>query len=362
MNVDFSKDVVAFLKKSGLELPKFNTERVTEADKIFIKRGVFEVNTSGYSISFLKYLVDKELINSFDDLSQVEDVSSSDVIALMQESHVLSLDNETGEIVYFIDDSKHILKFQELDTVEIERLSAFVPEVPFDIIQGGNVEKAKEVESLYRICVINKIFMNCFNVEIYNLLQEYDIGKLAGPISFRDLEKKIVEATPNIVRLIMQLCNYKLTNVKTKKEQMFDRSLTTQENQALRQLAIGIANCTNENEEYVQSGRTKAEREVRRQEVRDKIETLINESSVSMIYRLRKLNSEDIPPRDYVKITIAADALAEQVRFNENLNDNPSFVAAIKRKLRRRGFREYLSEFRLSKLKEYKAGGTVELS
>lgn len=65
-----------------------------------------------------------------------------------------------------------------------------------------------------------------------------------------------------------------------------------------------------------------------------------------MLYQILKLSSRNIPDLPYNIIDRLADDLANQITVREGLSNYPSVTTDIKRKLKRRAYREFLYRFK----------------
>jgi hypothetical protein len=259
-------DIIKFLKEADIDVEEFDLGKYIKGkNEDIANKQYFDAERSGYVEAFLAKMVDKELIKDFDDFDKIDDPTANSIIELSRKAVPLSLDDESGEVVYYVDGEKKILEFREMQVPDLSRLADLIDDVPYDVTQSGIIERAKESESIYRVCVLNKVYNGAFTKYIKDAMRGYDFEKLKGDLLFADVEKKIIEATPNVSRLIVQICNFKLTNVKTKKEQRFERSLFTAEDLDLRALKLSISAIINDFESVIKSKETKAQREVARE-------------------------------------------------------------------------------------------------
>lgn len=232
-----------------------------------------------------------------------------------------------------------------------------LPEVTFDIAQNGILECGREAEAMYKVLVINKAYSGLWSALIKQTLSNYDVERLkikdevTGGRSFCDLLALMQEESSVAFRIIVDACNLKLSELKTKKDLKLYLDFSKMENVHLRELKLKIIQNCNSYIDAINNETIRARREVKREEQRQEEARIIEASPVGILYRILNLSSRDIPDVPFNQMNRFADELAMYIELEEKLQFFPSVVADIKRKLKRRAYREFLYRYK-TKLKE----------
>lgn len=89
-----------------------------------------------------------------------------------------------------------------------------LPISAFSFDQGGNVRKSREVEAIYQVLVVNKIFDNVFINDINNILDvDYNFIDLASDrgYDFLSLLRKIQDYQSVYKNAVLSACQIKIS-------------------------------------------------------------------------------------------------------------------------------------------------------
>lgn len=100
-----------------------------------------------------------------------------------------------------------------------------------------------------------------YSNSIYDIGSQYDFNEMQGFSTYLRIFKRRH-------RHIISACNFKLTDVKTKKEQAMLNSISKAENQELIALKLEIARIRQSFAANIERGSTKAQKEVEREKMR----------------------------------------------------------------------------------------------
>jgi len=230
------------------------------------------------------------------------------------------------------------------------------------VSQSGVIEKAKEAECAYKVSILNAVYDQSWNYELSEILRNFNFREMKNEngLKFSDLLKEIIEMTGPVARLIVSVCNNKLTEVKTKKEQMIYSSLSEEEVCDLTKLKLKISSIRVNSAEEISLGETRAERTVLRERVEREINAAIDDSKVSILYRIIHKSSEFILEGVKIKISKISKLLVEDIKREEKKSGSEvgtNLARIIQSRLRKRGFREYLSEAKAHDINVYRNGG-----
>lgn len=213
------------------------------------------------------------------------------------------------------------------------------------MIQGEIIKRAKEAEAIAKVFIANKIYGGVWTSLIRRTLNGYNVKDLTpdeSKLAFTEILKVMSEEAGSTFRIIMDDINFKLYNIKTKKDLILYKDLGTVVSRDLTKLKIDISIIRSDYEVEIATGKTKARREVKLEEMNAKISNEVAKSPVGAYFRVLQLNSEDIPEPIKAEIARLCDDCANQVTLKEGVSNYGSEVAKIKRKFKRRAFNEFL--------------------
>ena len=204
---------------------------------------------SQYCVAFLRKIRDKALIKDFEDGSEYEDFSVEKLIELSRYNYDLVFNAQEGTlgvekdglIIDKIEDSVNFGNPKEI--------APFLPDVTFDITQGGVRERSIEAEAAYKLVVAASLMDNAFTESLGRCIQNFDFKDFSSKKeSFSELLTRMQPSLNETLRVVIAACNIKLFNAKTKKEQRIYKLLTPSESSALNDLDIQIRILRNKSE------------------------------------------------------------------------------------------------------------------
>lgn len=350
----------AFLKNTEY------SKALANISKELFNQGIEALDKSEAMSSYLKTLKEEKLISEYDLGAEYDSIEMKKLIELSEHSYAIFLDEETGNVAYKDNAGKiYQLDFSFDDDVMHRRnIAELLPNVTFDVLQNGDVDKAKEAEAIYKVVVVNEILDGLYLSAIKRTLNGYNFKNLQpheGEKNFRSLLKTILEEASSTIRIIMGACEIKIAELKTKKEVKILSGISIVEAQELRELKISILAKRNEYAKIIAKEETKARREVKRESLREEERNLIEASSVKTLYRILELNTEAIPMKARIAIARKAKLLAFNLKERSEFIGSDSLVLKLANRLQRRGYREYIAEMKTNLLKELREGKPVEI-
>lgn len=370
--LNFDKFIKSNLKsaKEALDSSDMFKRAVEGVEKEYIESLGLNIQEEDYMVQYLRILQEQKIIEEYQVGIEYENISPDQLVELSKKSFEIFSDKATGQIAYKDDKGKMIaLNFDFNDDIfHRKSIAAVLPNVTFDIIQNGDIEKAKEAEAAYKVVTINKIYDGLYSNEIMSTMRGYDYEQLEpseGSLSFTEILRTMLEESSAVTRIIVAACNIKLIDVKTKKELKIYTNISDQENQELNDLKLAILNLRNDYVDIIAAEPTKAKRAVKREELEEEISEKISDSKVGNIFRILNLNVEAIPNKPRIQIARIAKTLAFAIKSKivsrkETIKD--SLVLKLANKMQRRGYREYLAEMKIKLLKQYRECDDFELN
>lgn len=184
-------------------------------------------------------------------------------------------------------------------------LSSKIPSVSFDVDQGGNLRKGEEAEAAYCCAIVCLVVSDeIFSIELDSVINNYNyttFDGLEGGSNFKELLTSWQNLQSVTVNVCVSAAKYNITDIKKDTEMFLRtgiqedlvielRSLDTKIKDINRNYSTGVLSPVNI--------RTLTKIEIL-QKLEDKnveIQKNINESSVELLYKIFKLNSEYISP------------------------------------------------------------------
>lgn len=212
-------------------------------------------------------------------------------------------------------------------------LSDVLPPCPFDIEQGGNLRKAEETESAYYCAIVCLVLKdNVFLDEINTTIKNYNFSEMdAYPdhLNFKDLLGSWLDLQSYLINISVSAAKYRISDLKKDTEKFLRDGIPQEEVLELRELATSIKNINrlystgvlspdkiiNLNKIEILKFLDKKNRE---------IESLVNNSSVSILYKLENLSTEYINPITKKKLINLAKAGIEE--FYKDVPSDKSLI------------------------------------
>lgn len=237
-------------------------------------------------------------------------------------------------------------------------LSDKIPDLNFDIDQGGNVRKAAEAQSAYCCAIVVLVLKDSyFTNQLRDVLLNYNFDKMSGgetSMSFQDLLSEWQSLQSTTINIAVSAAKFKITDLKKDSERFLKSSIPEEQQVELRDLSNSISSINREYSLGVLSPTnvkklTKVEilqhLEKRNYQVRE----LKNKSPVGVLYNLMSLSSEYLDPVVKRKIVVLAELKINELYDNDN---NLQFIVGERKTIVDRWKRRYIKLARLSKRKE----------
>ena len=361
-----------FAVKRGVETPLENLEKMFELDSTFKnqqKDGLadqreYDVEDSMWKDVLLLKMKKEKLIDSFQLYVKGDNAVTQDkIIELLTSACNLHESDKTGNIVYVDSEGEKEFPKEIRDTVLREKVAeALLPEINLDVTQSGDVRRAKEVQAMYKLSVLNAAFGYRLIDQIKDVLAGYDVKLLnKNDKTFAGLLRDVLEQLPTIAQSIATLCNVKISLAKADRLQKINLKYTQEEDTKLRSLLIDIASLRLKEGDRINNLETKAERQVERDKLEEEIKTMAKRKGIEVIYTISKLSADDVNDRAYAKMNLLVNKLGVIIEEREGLSDCPDFVRKIKQQLRRRCFRQYIQEWAKQLYNTYTETGEFEI-
>lgn len=321
---------------------------------------------TGYTTPMLLGMKEEGLINSYDGSTKMPKLTKQAIIELANRESMIRLDEDGNKLYY------HVETLDESGKPSITRvyidssnespenkkdISLSLPEVTYDVMGDGSIESTLELKAIYTVLSVNRVFNNVYFNRIKEVIYAYDCEKLEqNDKTFRGLLEGIIEDAPREVNLVVAACRRKLNDIIIKKDMVLDQLIPQKEGSELRSIKLKIAlhesvyrDRISQAEDKVEKLRLERERDVKKKE-------MISESSVETLYYIKTLNSDKIPIAARQRLNEFVREFTMMVKIKEGLSDETDIYRKFVRQVRRRAYREFLAEMRLSLYEAYTNG------
>jgi hypothetical protein len=311
-------------------------------------------STSSFESKMLTLLKDSKIVKNLMMSDILDDFDSEILLKLLK--HPLKIEANESGIIAKVEGGDDIIcpNFSINISENGKWLSDLLPPCPFDIEQGGNLRKAEEAESAYFcaiVCLVLKdeIFLN----EIHDTIKNYNYSEMdsyADHLNFKSLLNSWLDLQSVLINITVSAAKYRISDLKKDTEMFLRDGIPQEEVLELRELATSIKNLNRIYSTDVLSPDkvtklSKIEILKHLEDKSRKINQLINESKVSILYKLEHLSTEYINPITKKKLINLAKAGVEE--FYKDLPDDKSLIVD-KRVLYDRWKRRFLKLEKLS--------------
>lgn len=257
---------------------------------------------------------EKRLLDALKESKVVEHVLMKSVLDEMNSEILKKLLAEAMPIT--IKDSELVFTTKEDEEIRCPNFSASIsndgkwlsdkiPNVSFDIEQGGNLRKAEEAESAYCCCIVNMVLDDeIFREELDKVIKEYNYDQMDGIVAGKNFKNLLIswqDLQSVMINVCISAAKYKIANVKKDTEKFLRdgipedmvielRSLETKIKDINRLYSTGVLSPLNVKH------LTKIEVLKKLEEKNVNIENEIKTSNVETLYRILNLSSEYISP------------------------------------------------------------------
>lgn len=219
--------------------------------------------------------------------------------------------------VYFFNSQNDKVYAPEIYTSLDEKglwLSEKLPDITFDIDQGGNVRMADEAEALYCCLCVSNILKDAdvFKDEVKRVAKNYSFNSMSpsnDSLSFRELIVSWQDIQSVIINIIISACKFNISNQKKDIEKFLRDGILDSEVVELRDVESKIKSINYSFSEGDLSPKIiKSLTKIQKLKLIDdrdsRISEVIKKSPCGVLYRLLNLSSEYISPVKKKKISI----------------------------------------------------------
>lgn len=327
-------------------------------------------NKINYSLEkLLSYLIDDKIIPK--DVLPSNDIDLCDpvLIKCMEEGSEFWYDAINDEL-FIITDNGDKIKAPDLSygtSTSSTWLCDYLPDVIFDIDQGGNVRRGDEAESCYKLVCIGYVISD-FRNELIEFFKKYDYDLMTfkeGEVynSFNQLLQYYQSLNSIRINSIISAASLKMSYYKEKNESFYTGLLESEEIIKLSTLSRELKTKISEYEKerglnpYDIKNLSKVSKLKLIDERDREMDLIIERSSVATLYRISKLTSERIPAVIKSKVLREANrASKEYIKIN-NITGLDALDAEneYKRIVIKESYRAILKSIKANEVLKYKA-------
>lgn len=298
-------------------------------------------------------------------------VDSQLLIKLITEPFLIGYDESDG-ILYFINDDgerQNCPEIQEGVSTSRDWISDFLPAVPFDISQGGNLRRASEAENIYKCILISGILKGEFESKFLDACKNYNFEDLKpkdGTIdSFSTILSSWQELQNLTIQIIVSGANYKISSEKNLEAGFIIGSLNKEETLgviSIRDRVKGIIRSymLNELSPNNISSMTKIDRLIKIQEKDNMVLSEINSSSkYSELYKICSMNSDYLSAGVKNTLSNSSSNFARKessLIFKDDESGFKKFISVC----RRRAYKEAVISMKEKELIKWRDVGNLE--
>lgn len=314
---------------------------------------------------FEKELYKNKLLSKRDSLKEITEkensIDESKIFELLDKPKELKVEND--DLVFFEDGERVVLSIGTNITEHKTKVSDLLPEVEFNLEQEGNVKRQIEIESIYKCCIISSLFEGLYSQEIRSICKTYNFETMLdsdnGKYPFTQLKEQIELDSNYIMKLVLSACTLKLSNSAAKNLSVILSDLTMEERSKLDVLNSKIKSLVFKYDEKIDLEKDPLQKKVLIAKKDTEVDEIIRNDSIGNIYKIVNLSSEAIPTIQKVKISKAAREFTLKImnKQSKNLSDDEKkdLQSYLLSRLRKRGWKAFLSTYRSDEYKRYKA-------
>lgn len=211
--------------------------------------------------------------------------------------------------LFFLNENEDKIYPNELFTSIDEKgiwLSDKLPDISFDIEQGGNMRMGNEAEALYcLVCVANILNeKGVFKKEVKDIVSDYSFNTMTSNVdgkSFRGLLNEWLNLQSVIINIIISACKFKISDKKKDIEKFLRDGISDMEVIELRNIDSKIKSINYAfSEGAFSSSNIKNLSKIEKLQLIDRrdneISEVIKKNSCGILYRLLNLSTEYISP------------------------------------------------------------------
>lgn len=307
---------------------------------------VFEFNS--FEDSIIEKLKKEDLIERFIKTEHKVSPNIQIINDAFEYPSILLVDDQG---LYFFNENNDKVYPPELFTSIDEKgiwLSEKLPDITFDIDQGGNVRMSDEAEALYCLICVSNILKNSeiFKEDVRHVASNYSFTNMSSfenGKSFRSLLLSWLDMQSVTINIIVSACKFRISDKKKNIEKFLRDGILDTEVIELRDIESKIKSI---NYDFSEGGfsqnniknLSKIDRLMLIDERDTKISKVINASPCGVLYRLLNLSTEYISP---IKKKMISSWVRHEIDSEINLSSNkekflserPNLVARLQRRV-----------------------------
>lgn len=306
----------------------------------------------------IKYVpkdVDEKLVN----------ISNETLLRLMKQPMDLLI-NDNNEL-YFLDGDKDVVlldpKVDDQETYKnmANQVTEILPEFPFDLEQGGNKRKQKEVIAAYKSILANKFCDNIYERELNEVIKNYDFetcrSKLPLGPTFVDVLKLIQEDANATLKFLFNCMSIIVAERKEKNAQAYIGIVSQEDQKGLEAIEKHIVGLENDCNDKVKVTKGKLER---LELIRKKDEAIENYLKAqgkrfTILHKINRLNSSNLSQIDISRVKKEARSIGIELLESGELIDEDYYKRFVER-MYKKALRAMVKEFKKEKFKAFAEG------
>lgn len=308
--------------------------------------------------------VRKKLKNFPEDITLNKDAVLSDesIEKLMKKPRLLKV-NDDYELYYMNDDKEEVFIDPRIEDGKIMSeyvgdVISLLPDIPFDLQCGGVKRKQQEVCAAYTVCIVNVFLEELYNDDINAVRTNYDWENLKSKnvdgTTFLDVLKLIQEDATPIVKFIITCCYTVLSESKEKNEALYIGIVSQKDQEVLDYVIDSVKSIEYKCNKKVQLLENKLDRlQAIKQKDDDVKKILVDKGKkYEVLYRIHKLNSTNLSPKDVATIKQEARKEAKELLSSGILRDNDYYKKYVTRQSQK-AIRLLVSSIKKDKFKQF---------
>lgn len=304
-------------------------------------------------------------------INAYNELDSALLVKLVTEPFLIGYDVDVNRL-YFQDengDKSYCPDIHEGLTTSKEWISEFLPNVPLDINQNGNIRMAKEAENIYKCILVAGILRDEFLSDFQKVCKSYNFKELRGrdndEINFTRLLEKWQSLQNITIRIIISGANYKLASEKNLEVGFLLGSLSKEETLGVSSIRNFVKTCIRSymldklSPDKVNK-LSKIDRLKEIQKKDDEVMAIINESTnFSELYKICAMTADYLDPFAKIRLDNCAIDFAKKDAkeiFKQDEKGLKNFTSVC----RRRAYKEALIALKNKEIDKWRIVGNAE--
>jgi hypothetical protein len=317
-----------------------------------------------------KLLSNKKLAKIYSFKTEFKDKVDEELLfKLLNEPEIIHFD-EDNEQMFIVNEAGERINCPSIEagvTDSSEWISEFLPMIPIDLEQGGNVRKSAEAENMYKSLLIAGIIKGEFLEQIKRVIANYNYVEMKGEgtgENFTELLGHWQSLQSLTIRVITTAANYKITGEKKGELGFAHSSLTRDETIGVLELRREVKSVIRG---YMEGGLSpdnvkkleKIDRLKLIQQKDNEVRSVIEgDDKYSGLYKICAMTTDYLGPTVKLKLSESAMESASESAylFKDDENSYLNFVSTLKRS----AYKESLLNLKLSEIENWRKLGNKE--